>query len=175
MITSCIRLNNLHVKQIESIELNRVVKVTVVAIRPPRHSKEVYSLLNRAHRGNISSYDDRKRLSMVASIFISKNSISFIKLIYVIVPTNSKKSNLGFTEIWHCFHIPKGTLTGHDTDVKRHDECTNFSECANEHSMNGSHLLPQYHKSSFGIRRNRANLFDLPKQIVLAPYVWCSM
>jgi len=68
MITSSIKLNNLHVKQIESIQVNCVAQVPPRAIWLRRQRKMVYSSLDRAYRDSISGSDAEKRLTTVASI-----------------------------------------------------------------------------------------------------------
>jgi hypothetical protein len=68
MITSSIELNDLHVKQIESIEVNHVAQVPQRAIWPRHQQKKVYSSLDHAYRDDISGSDAEKRLTTVASI-----------------------------------------------------------------------------------------------------------
>jgi len=68
MSTSSIELNYLHVKQIDSVQLNSVAQVPPHAIWLRDEKKMVYRLLDRAYRDDISISDTRKRLAMVASI-----------------------------------------------------------------------------------------------------------
>jgi len=68
MITSSIESNHLHVKQIESIQVNLVAQVPPRAIWLRRQRKKVYSSLDRADKEDISGSDSEKRLMMVAFI-----------------------------------------------------------------------------------------------------------
>jgi len=68
MITSSIELNNLHVKQIASIDVNSVAHVPLQAIWLQHPRKMVYSSLDSAYRDNSSGFDAGKRLMPVASI-----------------------------------------------------------------------------------------------------------
>jgi len=67
-ITSSIESNNLHVKQIESIQVNHVGQVPPRAIWLRRQKKKVYSSLDPAYRDDISGSDAEMRLTMVPSI-----------------------------------------------------------------------------------------------------------
>jgi len=68
MITSSIESNNLHVKQIIIIQVNRVAQVPPRAIWLQRQSKKVYSSLDHTYRDYISGSDAENRLRRVASI-----------------------------------------------------------------------------------------------------------
>jgi len=59
--------NNLHVKQIESIQVNRVAQVQLGAVWLRRQRKKVYSSWDRAYRDDISGSDAEKRPMTVAS------------------------------------------------------------------------------------------------------------
>jgi hypothetical protein len=60
--------NNLHVTQIESIQVNCVAQVPPRAIWLWRQRKKVYSSLDRAYRDDISGSDTEKKLRTVSSI-----------------------------------------------------------------------------------------------------------
>jgi len=102
---------------------------------------------------------------------ISKNYISFIKFIYFIVPSNSKKWNRGFPEISHYFTVPGCSLSRGDAVFKCHDQCTHGCECDNEQLTNCSHFLWQYHKSSLSILLRGPIGLVLAMMIQHAPYV----
>jgi len=68
MITSSIESNNLHVKQIESIEVKRVAHIPPQAIWQQRQQKKVYSSVGRAYKDDIQGSDAEQRLMAVASI-----------------------------------------------------------------------------------------------------------
>jgi len=68
MITLTIKLNNLHVKQIESIEVNYVAQVQLHAIWLWHQQKKMYSPLNYASEESITGSDTKKRLTMAAAI-----------------------------------------------------------------------------------------------------------
>jgi len=106
----------------------------------------------------------------VRIICIRNNYTPFIQFVMLIVPTNWNERNRGFPEVWHCFHVPECSVTGHDALGKRHDHYTNHCECDNKHLMNGSHFLWQYHTTSVGILLHHPVWFLLPMMIVLTPY-----
>jgi len=67
-IASSIKSNNLHVKQIESIQVDCIEQVPLHAIWLRRQRKQVCHPLDCAYRDNISGSDAEKRLTTVASI-----------------------------------------------------------------------------------------------------------
>ena len=67
MITLSIESNNLHVKQIECIQVNCVAQVPPHAIWLRCLLKKVYSILNGTYKDNISGSDAEKKLTIVAS------------------------------------------------------------------------------------------------------------
>jgi len=68
MITSNIESNNVHITQIESIQVNRVAQVSPHAILLWPEQKEVSSNEDPAKRDDISGSDTKCRLTTVASI-----------------------------------------------------------------------------------------------------------
>jgi len=68
MITSSIESNNLHVKQIQGIEVNHVAEVPPSAIWLRHLQKTVYSPLDQADSDDISGSDVENRLMTAASI-----------------------------------------------------------------------------------------------------------
>jgi len=95
-------------------------------------------------------------------------SLNLFSLLYSQTQT---KWNRGFTEIWHCFTVPKCSMSRRDAGFKCHDQCTHWCECDNEHLTHSSPFLCQYHKSSLGILRRCPIQLVLVIMIVLAPYV----
>ena len=67
MITSSIESNNLHLKQIESIEVNRVAHIPPRAVWLWLQQKKMHSSLDCVYQDDISGSDTEKRLRMVAS------------------------------------------------------------------------------------------------------------
>jgi len=67
----------------------------------------------------------------------AKNWMSFIKFIQIIVPTNWKKRNPAFSKICHCGNVPECSLSGHNFDMKCHDQLTHICEYDNKYLMNG--------------------------------------
>jgi len=67
-VSSRIASNNLHVKQIESIHVNRVAQVPPRGIWQQRQRKKVYSSMDCTARDDMSGSDAHKRLMTVASI-----------------------------------------------------------------------------------------------------------
>jgi len=68
MITWIMESNNLHVKQIEMVQVNRVTQVPLRAVWLRRHRKMVYSCLDWAYGDDISGCNPDKRLLTAASI-----------------------------------------------------------------------------------------------------------
>ena len=68
MITSSIESNNPQVKQIESIQVNRVARVPPRAIWLWRQRNKVYGSSDCAYRDDISFSDSKRMLMTVASI-----------------------------------------------------------------------------------------------------------
>jgi len=68
MITSSIMSNNLHVKQIESIEVNHVAQVPLQAIWLGRQRQKVYSPWHLAYRDNMGGSDTDKSIRTIASM-----------------------------------------------------------------------------------------------------------
>jgi len=68
MIASCIQLNNLYVKQIETIGVNHIPEVQWGAILLQPKWKKVYSPLDQAYREEVNDSDSEKMDIMVASV-----------------------------------------------------------------------------------------------------------
>jgi len=68
MITLSFESKNLHVNQIQTIQVNHVAHVPPCAIWLRRQRKQVYSPLDCANRDDISGSHTKTRLTMVASI-----------------------------------------------------------------------------------------------------------
>jgi len=60
MITSSIESNNIHVKQIESIQVNRDAPVPLQAMWLRRQQKKVYISFDRAYRDTICGFNTEK-------------------------------------------------------------------------------------------------------------------
>jgi len=68
MITSSMESNNLHVKQVENIEVNHVAQLPLWATWLQRRWKMVFSSLDRTNRDDINCSTTENMLTMVASI-----------------------------------------------------------------------------------------------------------
>jgi len=107
--------------------------------------------------------------------FLSKNVIFIIRLIYLIVLTNSKKSNWCFPTIWSCFPVPRCSLGHRDSLSNHHYQCTHSGKCDNEHLINICQFLWQYHKSFLSMLVYEPIQFVIAMMGVLTLYIYWSV